>query len=60
MDCRNKSKYNFFDNHDINVGDLIMGGFMDIGIEPTVIMTNLTIGEFMVIYCDIEEKNEYC
>ena len=40
--------------------EIFTGGFMDIRIEPTVIMTNLTIGEFMVIYCDIEEKNEYC
>ena len=29
---------------------------MDIGIGSMVIMTNLTIGEFMEIYSDIEEK----
>ena len=54
-DCRNKLKYNFFDDHDINVGYLIMDGFIDFGIEPTVIMTNLTILEFMEIYSDIEK-----
>ena len=37
-----------------------MGGFMGIGIESTIIMTNLTIRESMEIYSDIEEKNECC
>ena len=35
-----------------------MDGFIDFGIEPTIIMTNLTILEFMEIYSDIEDKNK--
>ena len=46
----------FSDDSDVNVEDPITSGFMDRGHEAMIAMTNLTIGEFMEIYSDIEEK----
>ena len=46
----------FSDDGDINVDDPITSEFMDRGNEAMVTMTNLTIGEFMEIYSDVESE----
>ena len=46
----------FSDDSDVNVEDPITSGFMDRGHEAMIAMTNLTIGEFMEIYSDVESE----
>ena len=46
----------FSDDSDVNVEDTITSGFMDRGHEAMIAMTNLTIGEFMEIYSDVESE----